>query len=204
MLEPSGIAVITDDTIFSRYASVSKRRRYITKGAGSAFSSAEDIRTGEHVVHVNYGIGRYAGLLNMEAGAFKKDFLCLEYAGGDKLYMPVEDVSLVHKYVGFETVPELSRLGTSGWERAKERAKEDVRRTAEELLRFYAERESASSYRFGEDTPWQKEFEEEFLYDLTPDQERTVQEIKKDMGSGRPVDRLINSSRRSSPTTRRR
>ncbi len=191
ILEAIGAAAITDDTIFSRYATAAKRRKYLFKGAGGPFTAAEDLKPGEFVVHVNYGIGRFSALMNIEANLIKKDFLCIEYGGGNKLYVPVEDVSMVHKYIGFEAVPELSRLGTSGWEKAKQRAKEDVKKTAEELLRFYAERETSYSFRFGEDSAWQKEFEEEFLYDLTPDQAKTVAEIKKDMRSGRPVDRLI-------------
>ncbi len=191
VLETIGAAVITDDTIFSRYARASKRRKYLFKGSGSAFTSAEDLKAGEFVVHINYGIGRFIAIMNIETSQIKKDFLCIEYYGGNKLYVPVEDVSMVHKYIGFEAVPELSRLGTSGWEKAKQRAKEDVKKTAEELLRFYAERETSYSFKFGEDSSWQKEFEDEFLYDLTPDQAKTVAEIKKDMRSGRPVDRLV-------------
>ncbi|MEI7903972.1 MAG: transcription-repair coupling factor [Candidatus Firestonebacteria bacterium] len=191
ILETSKTAVLTDNEIFSRYASSSRRKRFSGAKEKDSYKDVMDLSAGEYVVHVNYGIGKFLGLNTLEIADLRRDFLTLEYENGDKLHVPVEDVGKVHKYVGFESAPQLSRLGTSAWERSKARAKEDVQKTAAELLELYAARETLDAHSFPPDSSWQREFEEEFIYDLTADQEKAVKQVKEDMQSGRPIDRLI-------------
>ncbi|MFH1073962.1 MAG: transcription-repair coupling factor, partial [Candidatus Firestonebacteria bacterium] len=184
---------ITDNEIFGRYANVrpsSKRgKRYFKDGA--PVKNIFEINTGEIVVHENYGIGKFLGLSGISAAGAKKDFITLEYSNNDKLYVPVEDINKIQKYVGFEEKPLLSNLGTSQWEKAKEKAREDVKKMATDLLELYAAREALKGYSFSKDTEWQKEFENAFMYEETRDQLHAVKEVKEDMEKGKPIDRLV-------------
>lgn len=189
----AGVCFITDNEIFGRYANarpVAKRRKTFFK-EGSPVSNIFEINTGEVVVHENYGIGRFLGLNSITVGGAKKDFVTLEYFNNDKLYVPVEDINKIQKYVGFEEKPVLSNLGTSQWEKAKEKAKEDVKKMAADLLELYAAREALPGFSFAADTEWQKEFESAFMYEETEDQLRSVKEVKDDMEKGKPIDRLV-------------
>ncbi|MDD3654111.1 MAG: transcription-repair coupling factor [Desulfotomaculaceae bacterium] len=151
-----------------------------------------DMKVGDYVVHVNYGIGRYLGVVPLTIGGIQKEYLLVKYAGEDKLYVPVDQVGLIQKYLGSEgETPRLSRLGGGEWARAKSRVKEAVREMAQELLELYAARETVQGHAFGPDTVWQKEFEDSFPYEETPDQLRAVEEIKADMERNRPMDRLL-------------
>ncbi|MEI6846366.1 MAG: DEAD/DEAH box helicase, partial [Candidatus Firestonebacteria bacterium] len=184
---------ITDNEIFGRYANSrpsSKRRKRFFKD-GTPVKNVFEINTGEIVVHENYGIGRFLGLNSITVAGAKKDFVTLEYFNNDKLYVPVEDINKIQKYVGFDEKPVLSNLGTSQWEKAKEKAREDVQKMATDLLELYAARETLKGHSFSKDTEWQKEFEEAFMYEETKDQLRSVREVKEDMEKGRPIDRLV-------------
>ena len=151
-----------------------------------------DIKEGDYVVHVNHGIGRYLGVVPLTLEGIRKEYLLLKFAGEDKLYVPVDQVGLIQKYLGGEgEAPRLSRLGGAEWVRAKGRVREAVREMARELLALYAARETMTGNAFGRDTVWQQEFEDAFPFDETPDQLRAVEEIKTDMERPRPMDRLL-------------
>jgi transcription-repair coupling factor (superfamily II helicase) len=167
------------------------RRR---RGGPSAFvSDLRDLRTGDLVVHLDHGIGRFTGFRRVEVEGRELEMLALEYHGGDSLLVPVERADLIQKYAAgdADVSPRLDRLGGSTWARRKSRVKKAVREMAAELLRLAAVRHAAEGYQFSPDSPWQREFEDAFEFDLTPDQERSVAEIKADMESLRPTDRLL-------------
>jgi len=158
-------------------------------GAGARL---DDLKVGDLVVHVNHGIGRYLGVETLEIGGVHKDYLVVQYAGEDKLYVPTEQVGLLQKYIGVEgQEPRLSRLGGGDWARVKKRVSESVKELAQGLLKLYAEREALPGYAFSPDTVWQQQFEEAFPYEETPDQLRAIEEIKADMERPRPMDRLL-------------
>ncbi|MHB8156848.1 MAG: transcription-repair coupling factor, partial [Desulfocucumaceae bacterium] len=185
---PSGkLAVITAAEMYGRQKRARSRER-----AGSRMEPFTDLKAGDYVVHVNHGIGRYTGIEKLEIGSIQKDYLAVKYAGEDKLYVPTDQVGLIQKYLGGEAdAPRLSRLGGSEWNRVKGKVREAVKEMAQELLVLYAARESASGYAFSPDTVWQKEFEETFPYDETPDQLRAIEEVKRDMEQNKPMDRLL-------------
>ncbi|MBE3571414.1 MAG: transcription-repair coupling factor [Moorella humiferrea] len=184
-----GLAVLGDAEI---YGGVKRPRRVKPAGEGTKITSFQDLREGDYVVHVHHGIGRYLGLKQLEVGGVKKDYLLIQYAGQDRLYVPVEQISLVQKYVGAEGhVPRLYRLGGNEWHKVKSRVQEAVQAMAEELLDIYAKREAMPGYAFSPDTPWQREFEEAFPYTETPDQLKAIAEVKADMEQPRPMDRLL-------------
>jgi transcription-repair coupling factor (superfamily II helicase) len=151
-----------------------------------------ELDPGDYVVHVNYGIGRYQGIVLLEIGEVKREYLSIRYAGEDKLYVPTDQLGLVQKYIGAEgEAPRLSRLGGTDWVRSKKRVREAVREMARELIKLYAARQSIPGHRFATDTPWQREFEQAFPYEETPDQLKAIVQVKKDMERSRPMDRLL-------------
>jgi transcription-repair coupling factor (superfamily II helicase) len=161
------------------------------KSAAKAFlSDLRDLKVGDLVVHIDHGIGAFVGLKQIGVGDSMQEFLELRYAGEDKLFVPVERLDLVQKYTG-ATRPPLDRLGGTSWERAKTRVKKAMRDMAEELLKLYAARKAVPGYAFGPDSHWQREFEDAFEYELTPDQKTAVADIKRDMESATPMDRLL-------------
>jgi len=183
------LAVLGDTEV---YGGVKRPRRLKVAMEGSKITSFSDLREGDYVVHVHHGIGRYLGLKQLEVGGIKKDYLLIQYAGQDRLYVPIDQVSLVQKYVGAEGhVPRLYRLGGNEWHKVKSRVQEAVQAMAEELLELYAKREAIPGYAFSPDTPWQREFEEAFPYTETPDQLKAIAEVKADMERPRPMDRLL-------------
>jgi transcription-repair coupling factor (superfamily II helicase) len=151
-----------------------------------------DLSAGELVVHATHGIGRYLGVKTLTIQGQHKDYLHIAYAGEDTLYVPVDQLNLVQKYVGVEgTEPKLSRMGGGEWARQKERVRRSVADIADQLVRIYALRESRPGFAFPADTPWQLEFEAAFPYQETADQIRAIEEIKRDMEKPRPMDRLL-------------
>ena len=183
------IALVTEMDIFG----VVKRQRVTAgKQAGPMVRYVSDIRAGDYVVHQTHGIGRYLGVENLLAGDVRRDYLMIRYAGDDTLYVPVEQVQLLHKYIGGEgQSPRLSRMGGADWSRTRSRAKKVITELAAELLRLYAQRKLAPGHAFAPDSPWQLEFEEAFPYEATPDQVRALAEIKADMEAPCPMDRLL-------------
>jgi transcription-repair coupling factor (superfamily II helicase) len=168
------------------------RRKETLAGEGSPIDNFVDIEPGDHVVHVDYGIGRYAGTQKVKIDKKYVDHFVVEYADGDKLYVPGADLDKIQKYLGFEKrLPKLYKLDSKAWKRVKERVKSGIYKVAVELIDLQAKRALAGGYKYAADTAWQQEFEKEFPYKETPDQLRSTVEVKRDMESPKPMDRLL-------------
>jgi len=151
-----------------------------------------EISSGDYVVHEKYGIGRYVGLKTISREDKTSEYLCIEYRKGDKLYVPPEEIKTVKKYIGVEGVkPKLYSMDTGAWERVKSRAREAVAEFAKELLKLYAERSKVKRNPLSRETPWEKELEDAFPYDETPDQMKAIEDVKNDFVKPYPMERLI-------------
>jgi transcription-repair coupling factor (superfamily II helicase) len=150
----------------------------------------EGLQPGAYVVHVTHGVGKYEGMVKRAIGGVERDYLLLAYRGGDKLYVPSDQVDTIRAYTGGET-PTLHRLGGSDFAKAKARVRSAAQEIAQELVVLYQRRVNAPGVAFAEDTPWQQEMESAFPYKETPDQERAIAEVKADMESEHPMDRLV-------------
>ncbi len=187
---PAGRLVLYAETdIFEEERHAPERRRSATR---AFLSDLRDLKVNDLVVHVDHGIGVFAGLkqIGIGVGEAAQEFMELRYAGEDKLFVPVERLDLVQKYTGASRPP-IDRLGGTTWERAKTRVKKAMRDMAEELLKLYAARKTVVGHAFSADTHWQQEFEDAFPYDLTVDQFNAISDIKADMESPTPMDRLL-------------
>lgn len=154
--------------------------------------SEQDLSPGDYVVHEAYGIGKFLDIKTMEVDGMHRDYLHIQYAGTDVLYVPLEQFKLVRKYVGKDgAAPKLNKLGSSEWEKTKKRIKERINEMADRLFRLYAERSSVDGYAFAKDDELQEQFESQFTYELTADQRICLDEIKKDMERPVPMDRLL-------------
>ena len=181
------LAVLSEREMFGRHYMRRTRRRF---EAGTAITQFSDLKPGDYIVHSEHGIGRYTGLRRFSGRS--GDFMTLQYAGGDTMYVPVTHIDHVQKYSGGDgAVPKVDRLGGATWAKKKAKVKKAVRDMTEELVKLYAARESRSGHAFAKDTPWQAEFEDSFEYDETPDQDRAINDTKRDMESARPMDRLL-------------
>ncbi|MBE0430663.1 MAG: transcription-repair coupling factor [Dehalococcoidia bacterium] len=150
------------------------------------------LSTGDYVVHVDHGIARFHGLTRMSSDGTEREYLVLEYAGGDRLYVPTDRIDRISRYIGTgDHAPPLSRLRTPEWQRTKKRVEESVAEIAQELLALYAAREVAPGFAFSGDSLWQQELEASFPYMETPDQIEAIMAVKEDMERPRPTDRLI-------------
>jgi len=184
-----GLIVLTEDEALGfrpegRRRKESRPPQYLT--------SLEDLSEGDPIVHLDHGIGIYRGLVKLRVGQEVNDFLEIEYQGGDRLYLPVDRLNLVQKYLGVEGVaPKVERLGGKSWERAKQRVKKAVEKIARELVELYAARRVLPGHHFSPPDPVFQEFEATFEYEETPDQQQAIQEVLSDMTSERPMDRLI-------------
>ena len=159
---------------------------------GAFISDFRDLKVGDFVVHVDHGIGRFEGLQTINSQGIEREFMLLMYADNAKLFVPVERLDLVSRYGSGEgTPPALDRLGGLGWQKTKAKAKRAMRDMADELLRLYAERKLVPGFAFSADAPWQKEFEDSFPYQLTTDQAAAIKDVKSDMETAVPMDRLI-------------
>jgi transcription-repair coupling factor (superfamily II helicase) len=184
------LCIISDKEVFGQ----SKRKttsRSNKKGV-SKIKSFTELKLGDYVVHVNHGIGVYKGIKQLDVHGHKRDYLELSYNSGDTLYVPVEQLDLVQKYIGSEgKAPKISKLGGLEWVKAKNKVKQSIADIAEDLVKLYATRATLKGYKYSKDTVWQKQFEEEFPFEETPDQIVAIEEIKKDMESDKPMDRLL-------------
>ena len=179
----------TNAEIFGRYRHQPRLPKF---RGGGAIREIQDIRPGDYAVHEYYGIGRYKGLELLHAGGHDAEYLKLEYAKGDRLYVPLYDFKQVQKYSGSEGgSPRLSSLDTSSWERVKARVQESIQELAKDLLKVHAARAALPGHAYPEDSHLEQEFGSSFLYEETPDQIKAIDEVKKDMESTRPMDRLI-------------
>ena len=151
-----------------------------------------DLKEGDYIVHKLHGIGQYLGVQTIKADSVTKDYIKIKYKGDDILYVPTNSLDNIRKYIGAEqNAPRINSLNSKDWEKTKDRVKKNLREVAEELIQLYAKRQKMQGYSFSKDTPWQKEFEDSFEFVETEDQLRCVEEVKKDMESSRPMDRLL-------------
>jgi transcription-repair coupling factor (superfamily II helicase) len=185
-----GLAVLTEHQIFNRRRRLGKRRAPKFKGISDR--ELQQLRHGDYVVHADFGIGQFSGLSRIRVGAAEQEVVKVQYAEKDTLYVNLNYINRLQKYSSHEGhVPKLTRLGTPEWDRLKARTKARVKDIARSLISLYAKRKHSSGYAFGPDTPWQKELEASFLYEDTFDQAKATLEIKQDMESPLPMDRLV-------------
>ncbi|GAB4505298.1 MAG: transcription-repair coupling factor [Anaerolineales bacterium] len=182
--------LITDSEIFGWERPTPRQRPRQVAEAPEAFYA--DMLPGDYVVHIDHGIGRYAGLVQRPLEGYEREYLAVEYEGGDTLYVPVHQADRLSRYVGPDGgAPSLDNLGSQFWQEKKARVTEAVKKVAAELLDLYARRQVIQGYAFSPDSAWQKELEDSFPYVETEDQVRALQEIKRDMERPRPMDRLL-------------
>ena len=184
------LAVITEEELFKKRVKKQARKQKLTNA--ERIKSYSELQIGDYVVHVNHGIGKYLGIETLEINGIHKDYLNIHYQGSDKLYVPVDQIDQVQKYVGSEgKEPKLYKLGGSEWKRVKKKVESSVQDIADDLIKLYAEREASKGYAFSPDHEMQREFEAAFPYQETEDQLRSIHEIKRDMEKERPMDRLL-------------
>ena len=188
-LPEAKIVVIQENEIFGR-----KRRlpRAAASVKSEAIDSFVDLSAGDYVVHVNYGIGRYHGLQRMRVLGNERDYIDLEFGGEEHVYLPIEQVNLIQRYVGKEgRAPKLDRIGGKAWDARKAKVRKSVEELAERLVHLYARRKQAQGTAFETDTDWQAQFEAGFPFQETDDQIRCIEEVKADMEAPSPMDRLV-------------
>ncbi len=183
---------ISDGDIFTARKKKKKRKNREFVEGSSPIRSFADISEGDYVVHENHGIGKFMGIRQLSVDGEQKDYLHIQYAGKDMLYVPVEQMDIVQKYSGADGItPKINKLSGSEWKKAKAKAKESIAEMATELVQLNAARKMVKGYAFPPDTEWQKEFEDSFPFVETEDQLRCIQEIKKDMENSVSMDRLL-------------
>ena len=185
------ICVISDKEVFGEAKRKVAKRVVKRKGVAKIKSFAE-LKPGDYIVHANHGIGVFKGIKQIEVAGNTRDYLDIIYDKGDKLYVPVDQLDLVQKYIGSEgTSPKVNKLGGSEWQKAKAKVRKSINEIAEDLVKLYAARSTLKGHSFNKDTEWQRQFEDEFPFEETPDQLSSLQEIKADMESSKPMDRLL-------------
>lgn len=186
------ICVISDKEVFGEAKRKLKTKNKSKQKGIAKIKSFAELKPGDYVVHANHGIGVYKGIKQIDVAGHKRDYLDIVYDKGDKLYVPVEQLDLIQKYVGSEgKFPKINKLGGTEWQKAKAKARKSINEIAEDLVKLYATRATVRGYKFSKDTQWQKQFEDEFPYEETPDQLTSLEEIKSDMESDKPMDRLL-------------
>ena len=192
LLPDDGLALISEHQLFGEKPRQRNRRRRAERDPETIIRQLNDLEPGSPVVHAEYGIGRYLGLVTLEAGGIEAEFLHLEYADGDKLYVPVHALDLISRYTGAspENAP-LHRLGSDQWAKARKRAIARIRDVAAELLDVYARRAARPGHRFRWPEADYRAFEDGFPFELTDDQARTIDEVLADLESGQPMDRVV-------------
>ncbi|HPP58265.1 MAG TPA: transcription-repair coupling factor [Candidatus Hydrogenedens sp.] len=181
------LVVISERELFGRKY-VRRKGRFFRRG--SRIYSLTDLKPGDFVVHETHGIGKFAGLYRFSDKP--ADYLSIIYRDGDRLYIPVTQLDQIRKYIAGEgATPNLDKMGGKTWNKTKEKVRESVKQFAEELLKLYAKRHHSKGFAFSADTPWQRQMEESFDYEETPDQYRAIEEVKRDMEDPKPMDRLI-------------
>ncbi len=185
------LAVLTEEELFKKRVKKTVRKQKLSNA--ERIKSYSELHAGDYVVHINHGVGRYLGIETLEVNGVHKDFLHIQYRGTDKLYVPIDQIDQVQKYIGgAEGVePKIYKLGGTDWQKVKKKVQSSVQDIADDLLKLYAERESAKGFPFSPDGDMQKEFELSFPYEETEDQLRSIVEIKQDMEKSRPMDRLL-------------
>ncbi|MBG7617587.1 MAG: transcription-repair coupling factor, partial [Chloroflexi bacterium] len=184
----NNVHLLTDNELFGFV----KQLRTVKKRPAPRHDLMREIKAGDFVVHIDHGIARYAGITTMTSGSIEKEYLVLEYAATDRLYVPADQIDRISRYVGAGEKPPIpSRLGTEEWGHLRKQAEEAAEEAAAELLELYASRQMADGYAYSADTVWQQELEGSFPYIETPDQQTALAAVKEDMEKARPMDRLI-------------
>ncbi len=185
------LAVYTDHQLFNRYHRPTARKRAKARG-GLSLREVKALHPGDFVVHVDYGIGKFAGMQTITVREQKQEAVRLIFQGGDELFVNVAALHKLHKYTGKEGhQPKLTKLGTGAWDRLKARTKKRVKDIARDLIQIYAKRRASQGYAFKADSVWQRELEASFEYEETPDQASAIDAIKEDMQQPTPMDRLV-------------
>ena len=188
-LPDAGFVVLTDSEIFGVQRMHRARK---ASHEGIPISSVLDLKEGDYIVHISHGIGYYRGITKLKTAGVEREYLLLEYAQNDKLYVPSDQIDRVQKYIGGEgTPPTVHRLGGSEWFRTTSKVKKAVQEMARELIELYAWRQALGGYAYGPDTPWQQEMESSFPFSETPDQLDAIYDVKRDLELTKPMDRLI-------------
>jgi transcription-repair coupling factor (superfamily II helicase) len=180
--------------VFTEYEVSGRTERTVRRARSQKHLSFSELNVGDYIVHEAHGIGRFVKVEALTVQGNTRDYLLIEYRGGDRLYIPTDQLDRVQKYVGGgdeDAAPPLSKLGGADWANRVSRAKSAAKKLAVDLAALYAERADAKGFAFSKDTAWQRTFEERFTYELTPDQRQSLEEIKADMENPRPMDRLL-------------
>ncbi|MBE7054190.1 MAG: transcription-repair coupling factor [Ruminococcaceae bacterium] len=186
---PTIKTVVLSDKSFAPSSVKKKRHRTNSKNAIKSF---DELHIGDYVVHRTHGIGQYIGIKQLVVDGITKDYIQIKYKNGDYLYVPTNQLDFIHKYVGAEAKNvKLNKLGGVEWHKTTQKVKESVMELAEDLIKLYAERNSLKGYVYPPDTPWQKQFEDDFKYEETFDQLKSINEVKADMEKGKIMDRLL-------------
>lgn len=185
------LVVITERELFKTKQKKKRKQRQTLTNA-EKIKSYQDLKVGDYIVHVHHGVGRYLGVETLDVGGVHKDYIKLQYKGTDQLFVPVDQMDQVQKYVASEDkTPKLNKLGGTEWKKTKAKVQQNVEDIADELIALYKEREKSVGYQYGPDGVEQHDFEMDFPYELTPDQDKSIEEIKQDMERQRPMDRLL-------------
>ncbi len=183
--------LLTEENLYKQKELKKVKYRSIMKGA-KKLTTIDDLKKGDYVVHYDYGIGRFLGIETMTLGENTNDYIYIQYRGDDSLYIPVENIKLIQKFIGSESVkPKLNKLGSADWAKTKQRVKKKIKDIADKLIKLYAAREEAKGFAFSEDTDLQTDFEAGFKYQETEDQLKAIEDVKRDMESSKPMDRLL-------------
>jgi len=180
------LALVTESELTGRR----RTRRRTRPRRRAAVRVFEDLQPGDHVVHEHHGVARFAGLVTRTMGGVERDYLLLEYRGDDRLYLPTDQIDAIRPHTGGE-VPTLSRMGGAEWQKTRARVRSEVAEIAQELVVLYQQRVTAQGHAFAEDTPWQRELEQAFSFQETPDQLKAIEDVKADMERPVPMDRLV-------------
>ena len=183
--------LLTEDNLYKRKELKKARYRSSIKDA-KKLTNVEELKKGDYIVHYDHGIGRFLGVVNMTLGKNTNDYIHIAYKGDDSLYIPIENIKLIQKYIGSEGMkPRLNKLGGAEWAKTKQKVRKRIKDIAGKLIKLYAAREEAKGFAFSKDTDLQTDFEADFAYQETKDQLSAIEDIKKDMESTMPMDRLL-------------
>lgn len=184
------LAIITENELFKKRMKRSRKQPKISNA--ERIKNYQELKVGDYVVHANHGVGKYLGIETLEVNKLHKDYMLIRYSGDDKLFVPIDQIDLVQKFVGSEgKEPKLYKLGGTEWTKVKRKVQSSVEDIADDLIKLYSEREARKGYAFSPDSELQQEFEASFAYQETEDQLRCIAEIKEDMEKERPMDRLL-------------
>lgn len=185
------MACYTDHQIFDRYYKYKRKKAY-ERSQAITLKDLRDLKPGDFITHIDHGVGRYGGLEKVDVNGKSQEMIRLIYADNDLLYVNINSLNRISKYSGKEgTVPKMNKLGTDAWDKLKKTTKKKVKDIARDLIMLYAKRKAQHGNAFSPDSYLQNELEASFIYEDTPDQEKATADVKKDMESPHPMDRLI-------------